>query len=62
MLGAIGRRYKFVWQGCNKGTTDVGVFIAERWIDSVIDVCEAGDWKVDSKYCLRLCSTSGFKC
>ena len=30
MLGAIGRRYKFFWQGCNKGTADVGVFIAER--------------------------------
>ena len=38
MLGAIGRRYKFFWQGCNKGTAGVGVFIAERWIDSVVDV------------------------
>ena len=35
MLGAIGRRYKFFWQGCNKGTAGVGVFIAEGWIDSV---------------------------
>ena len=32
MLGAIGRRYKFFWQGCNKATAGVGVFIAERWI------------------------------
>ena len=38
MLGAIGRRYKFFWHGCNKGTTGVCVFIAERWIDSVVDV------------------------
>ena len=37
MLGAIGRRYKFFWQGCNKGTAGLGVFIAERWIDSVVD-------------------------
>ena len=37
MLGANGRRYKFFWQGCNKGTAGVGVFIAERWIDSVVN-------------------------
>ena len=30
MLGAIGRRYKFLWKGCNKETAGVGVFIAER--------------------------------
>ena len=38
MLGANGRRYKFFWQGCNKGTAGVGVPIAERWIDSVVNV------------------------
>ena len=38
MLGANGRRYKLFWQGCNKGTAGVGVFIAERWIDSVVNV------------------------
>ena len=38
MLGAIGRRYKFFWQGCNKGTAGVSVFIAERLIDRVVDV------------------------
>ena len=38
MLGTNGRRYKFFWQGCNKGTAGVGVFIAERWIDSVVNV------------------------
>ena len=30
MLGAISRRYKLFWQGYNKRTTGVGVFIAER--------------------------------
>ena len=30
MLGDIGRRYKFIWQCCNKGTAGVGVFIAEK--------------------------------
>ena len=38
MLSAIGRRYKFLWQGCNKETAGVSVFIAERWIGSVVDV------------------------
>ena len=44
MLGAIGRRYKFFWQGCNMGTAGVGVFIAERWIDSVVGVVRVNEW------------------
>ena len=44
MLGANGRRYKFFWQGCNKGTAGVGVFIAERWIDSAVNVVRVNEW------------------
>ena len=71
MLGAIGRRYKFFWQDCNKGTAGIGVFIAERWIDNVVDVVRVNerimyvklvDWNADCKYSLRLCSTGGFQC
>ena len=40
MLGANSRRYKFFWQGCNKGTAGFGVFIVEIWIDSVVRVYE----------------------
>ena len=43
MFDVIGRRYKFFWQGCNKGTAGVGVFIAERWIDSVVDVVRVNE-------------------
>ena len=43
MLGANGRRYKFFWQGCNKGTAGVCLFIAERWIDSVVDVVRVNE-------------------
>ena len=43
MLGAIGRRYKFFWQGCNKGIAGVGVFIAERCIDSVVEVVRVNE-------------------
>ena len=41
ILGAISRRYKLFWQGCNKGTA--GVFIAERWIDSVVYVVRVNE-------------------
>ena len=43
MLGANGRRYKLFWQGCNKGIAEVGVFIAERWIDSVVNVVRVNE-------------------
>ena len=44
MLGSTGKGYKFFWQGCNKVTAGVGVFIAERWIDSVVDVDRVNEW------------------
>ena len=43
MLCAIGRRYRLFWQDCNKGNAGVGVFIAERWIDSVVDVVRVNE-------------------
>ena len=43
MLGAIGRIYKLFWQCCNKGTAGVGVFIAERWIATVVDVVRVNE-------------------
>ena len=30
-------------QGCNKGTAGVGVFIAENWIDSVVNVVKVNE-------------------
>ena len=36
--------YYYFWQGCKKGTADIGVFIAERWIDSVVDVARINEW------------------
>ena len=43
MLSANGRRYKLFWQVCNKGNSGVGVFIAERWIDSVVNVVRVNE-------------------
>ena len=31
-------RYKLFWSGCEKGMGGVGVLVAEKWVDSVIDV------------------------
>ena len=31
------------WQGCNKGTAGVGVFIAERWIDCIVNVVRVNE-------------------
>jgi hypothetical protein len=30
--------YKFFWVGCEEGVAGVGVLVAERWIDSVVEV------------------------
>ena len=43
MISAIGRRYTSFWQGCNKGIAGVGVFIAEIWINSVVNVVRVND-------------------
>ena len=43
VIGAVGRRYMFFWQCYNKGTAGVGVFIAERWIDSVVNVVRVNE-------------------
>ena len=38
MLGGEGFRYKFYWMGCEEGVSGVGVLVAERWIENVIEV------------------------
>ena len=53
MLGANGRRYKLFWQGSNKGTAGVGVFIAERWMDSVVNVVRVNERIILSRLMLH---------
>ena len=50
MLAAIGKRCKLFWQGCNKETAGLGVFIAERWIDNVVDVVRV----IERSMCVKL--------
>ena len=40
---SISRRYKFIWQCCNKGTAGVGVFVVEILINSVVDVARVNE-------------------
>ena len=37
-IGGEGMIYKFYWKGCEQGVSGVGVMVAERWIDKVIEV------------------------
>mgnify|MGYP006048020575 CR=1 FL=1 len=38
MIGGEGNRFKFYWKGCKDGTGGVGILVAEKWTDKVIDV------------------------
>jgi len=37
-LGARGKRYKLFWMGGKEKTDGVGIFVAEKWVDSVVSV------------------------
>ena len=43
MLGMEGRRYKFFWQGCDAGLAGVGVLLAEKWIDKVVNLVRVNE-------------------
>ena len=35
---AIGKRYKLFWMGSKAKTDGVGIFVAQKWVDSVVSV------------------------
>ena len=37
-FGATGKRYKLFWMGSQAKTEGVGIFVAEKWVDSVVSV------------------------
>jgi len=37
-FGAIGKRYKLFWMGSKAKSDGVGIFVAEKWADSVVSV------------------------
>jgi len=38
LFDAIGKRYKLFWMGSKANTDGVGIFVAEKWVDSVVSV------------------------
>ena len=38
LYGAKGKRYKLFWMGGEVRSDRVGIFIAEKWVDSVVSV------------------------
>ena len=38
IFGEQGGHYKFFWQGGTDGTAGVGIFVAEKWIECVVEV------------------------
>jgi len=36
--GAKGQRYKLFWMGGEEKLDGVGIFVAEKWVDSVVSV------------------------
>ena len=36
--GKAGERYKLYWSGCKEGTDGVGIFVAEKWEETVVAV------------------------
>ena len=37
-IGSEGKLFKVYYKGCKKGTAGVGIMVAERWINKVIEV------------------------
>ena len=37
-FGATGKRYKLFWMGSEAKTEGVRIFVAEKWVDSVVSV------------------------
>jgi len=37
-FGAIDKRYKLFWMGSKAKTDGVGIFVAEKWANSVVSV------------------------
>ena len=40
LLGRDGMRYKFFWKGSESGLDGVGIFVANQYIDEVVEVSE----------------------
>ena len=37
-FGTIGKRYKLFWMESKAKTDGIGIFVAEKWVDSVVSI------------------------
>ena len=44
LFGARGKRYKLFWMGGKEKSDGVGIFVAEKWVDSVVSVKRSSEW------------------
>ncbi|MBJ5695526.1 hypothetical protein JGG83_23020, partial [Salmonella enterica subsp. enterica serovar Derby] len=49
IIGEKGSRYKLYWQGTNQGNAEVGILIAEKWSDKVVEVKRVNEHLVTVK-------------
>jgi len=59
-FGAIGKRYKLFWMGSKAKTDGVGIFVAEKWVDSVVSVERHGERALVLKMVLGDCLLNVF--
>jgi len=38
VFGAVGKKHKLFWCGCQEKTEGVGIFLAENWVDQVVQI------------------------
>ena len=59
-FGAIGKRYKLFWIGSKAKTYGVRIFVAEKWVDSVVGVERHSERVLVLKMVLRDCLLNVF--
>ena len=59
-FGAIGKRYKLFWMGSKAKSDGVGIFVAEKWVDSVVSIERHSERALVLKMVLRDCLLNVF--
>jgi len=59
-FGAIGKRYKLFWIGSKAKSDGVGILVAEKWVDSVVNVERHSERTLAQKMVLGDCLLNVF--
>ena len=52
-FGAIGKRYQLFWMGSKAKTDGVGIFVAEKWVDSVVNQ-GCTEYSIRAEQCIHI--------